>query len=435
MLIANLLAQIAFGLLAMTICLPSMQEWGAIFGADQAWVQLTFSGYVVAYGALQLVYGPLSDRYGRKGVLLAGLSLAGAGSLLAAFAPDLPSLTAARIVQGAGSAAGMVVGRSMVQDLFHGPERTRVMAYIGMALGLCPPLATIIGGQIHVRLGWQANFLLIAALSVALLVAAWRGLPAPQKMPATGTHWFGDMVAAYSRLARVPAFRLYVAILAMTTATFYAFLAGAPLVLRSYGIGPERIGWYIMVVPLSYIAGNYLTSRLVQRQGERRMMVLGQLATAGGLGLMLGLGLGGLKTPFAFALPLTLLGLGHGFLMPPCLAGTVGQVPALAGTAAAVAGLAQQLMGAVAAYAVGLLQCAAAGSHRCVSGSAYPCAAQRGASCRRSIPLPGSAEGHCAGPGKPGGAGNGSRTRIGSTASRSSCDCVHCTGNIMSKSE
>ena len=146
-LIANLLAQIAFGLLAMTVCLPSMQEWGAIFGAEQAGVQLTLSGYLVAYGALQLLYGPLSDRHGRKRILMIGLAVAGIGSLLAALAPDLPSLIAARVLQGAGSAAGMVVGRAMVQDLFRGPERTRVMAWVGMTMGFCPPLATVMAAN------------------------------------------------------------------------------------------------------------------------------------------------------------------------------------------------------------------------------------------------------------------------------------------------
>jgi DHA1 family bicyclomycin/chloramphenicol resistance-like MFS transporter len=352
-LIANLLAQIAFGLLAMTICLPSMQEWGAILGGEQATVQLTLSGYLVAYGALQLLYGPLSDRFGRKRVLIVGLVLAAAGSVLAALAPDLPLLIAARVVQGAGSAAGMVVGRAMVQDLFRGPERTRVMAYVGMTLGFCPPLATIIGGQLHVALGWQSNFVLIAALAVPLLLAAWRGLPEHGATEAPQRHWLHDMLSAYGRLARETRFLCFVAILAPTTAAFYVFLGGAPVVLGSYGVGPADIGWYIMCVPFSYVAGNFLTSRLIHRQGERRMMLFGQLATLGGILLLLALA--GLKTPLAFALPLMLLGIGHGFLMPPTLAGTVGAVPALAGAAAAVAGLMQQLMGALGGYSVGLV--------------------------------------------------------------------------------
>jgi DHA1 family bicyclomycin/chloramphenicol resistance-like MFS transporter len=354
-LIANLLAQICFGLLAMTVCLPSMQEWGALFDRGQAVVQLSFSAYVVTYGAFQLVYGPLSDRHGRRGVLMVGLVLAGLGSVLAALAPSLETLIAARALQGAGSAAGMVVGRSAVQDLFQGAERTRVMAWIGMSLGLCPPTATLIGGQLHVLLGWQANFVLMAVLSVFLLAAAWWGLPAPSRVPAHETHWLVDMGRAYTRLARESRFWMYVLVLATTTAAFYAFLAGAPTVLGSYGVGPQGIGWYIMAVPLSYIVGNYLTSHWIRSKGERRVMALGQAATFAGLGALLALGWAGWQSPLAVALPMLLLGLGHGFLNPPALAGTVGVVPALAGSAAAVAGLLQQLMGAVGGYVVGLV--------------------------------------------------------------------------------
>lgn len=351
----NLLAQLAFGLLAMTICLPSMQEWGAIFDTDQASVQLTFSGFVLASGALQLVYGPLSDRFGRKRVLMTGLSVACAGSLLAIFAADIATLTAARVLQGAGGAAGMVVGRALVQDLYEGRQRTRVMAYVGMTMGLVPPLATLIGGQLHVHFGWRANFVLIAALGAALLLAAWRALPAHRPQGSPDSHWLRAMLSAYARLAREPAFPLYVCTLAMTTATFYTFLAGAPIVLGSYGVGPERIGWYIMFVPAAYIVGNFLASHLIHRTGERAMMIGGQLSTMAGIAVMLALGLAGLHTPLAFALPLLLLGLGHGFLTPPALTGTIGMIPALAGSAAAVAGLMQQLLGAAGGYAVGLV--------------------------------------------------------------------------------
>ena len=359
LLVANLLAQLAFGLLAMMISIPSMQEWPAIFGASQAAVQLTFSGYIVAYGGAQLVWGPLSDRLGRKPTLMIGLALAGVASVLAALAPDLPTLTAARVLQGVGTAASMVVGRALVQDLFQGPERTRVMAWVGMAMGLCPPAATILGGQIHVQLGWRANFVLVAALAAALLLAAWRGLPDRAAAPSPGMprpHWLRSMLQSYARLAREPAFLLYVAILALSTGAFYAFLGGAPIVLGHHGVGPAGIGYYIMCIPLSYIAGNYLTTRLVRGHGERRMMLAGQGLSLAGLLLMLGLALAGVDRPLALALPLMLLGLGHGFLMPPTLAGTVSLLPALAGSAAAVAGVMQQLLGAAGGYSVGLFE-------------------------------------------------------------------------------
>ena len=351
--VANVVAQIGFGLFAMTICVPSMQEWGAQFGAAPSTVQLTFSAYVLALGALGVFYGPLSDRHGRRRILLIGLALAAAGSVLAALATDIDALIAARALQGAGGAAGMVAGRAMVQDLFAGPQRTRVMAFVGMAMGLCPPAATIIGGQLHVRFGWQANFVLTAGLAVLLIGAAWRGLPAPAPRAATHTHWLPSMALAYRRLLTEPAFVLNALVLALTVAAFYAFLAGAPLVLRSFGIGPDGVGWVIMTVPLSYIAGNYATSRLVQRRGERWMMNTGQAFALAGIALMLVFGLAGAKGALTFALPLALLGIGHGLLTPVCLARAVGLVPALAGAAAAVASLMQQVMGALGGYAVG----------------------------------------------------------------------------------
>ena len=354
LLIANLMAQLAFGLLAMTICLPSMQEWGAIFDAGQAAVQLTFSGFVVTYGSLQLIYGPLSDRIGRKKVMMLGLSVAVAGSLLAALAPDLNSLIWARVLQGAGAAASMVVGRAMVQDLFDGAERTRVMAFVSMAMGLCPPLATILGGQLHVQLGWQANFVVIALLGGLLIVAAWRGLPDHQKPVEVQPHWLRTMGTAYMTLLREPTFLLYVAILAMATATFYAFLGAVPTVMGSYGVGPDGVGFYIMAIPFSYIVGSYLTARLIRSVGNRRMMQFGQGLTLASIVLMLVLALIGLDSPLAFILPLLLLGIGHGLMVPPSLSGTVGLMPALAGSAAAVAGLAQQLTGALGGFAVGL---------------------------------------------------------------------------------
>jgi len=187
-------------------------------------------------------------------------------------------------------------------------------------------------------------------------LAAWRGLPDHRPVHASdNSHWLRGMLLAYGRLAHAPSFLLYVVVLATTTAAFYVFLGGAPIVLGSYGIGPDGIGWFIMAVPLAYIVGNFLTSRLIQRVGEQRMMRWGQAATLSGITLMLVLGLVGTRSPLAVALPLLLTGFGHGLINPPALAGTVGVIPALAGSAAAVAGLMQQLTGAAGGYLIGLV--------------------------------------------------------------------------------
>lgn len=351
---AHLIAQMAYGLIAMTICLPSTQEWGAIFGATPAAVALTFSGFVLTYGALQLVYGPLSDRHGRRPLLLVGLAIAVAGSLAGALATTIELLIAARVVQGAGCAACMVLGRAAVQDLFTGPERTRVMAYVGMAMGLCPPLATVLGGQLHAYVGWQANFVLLAVVGALLFATAWAGMPrAPVAGGAVEGHWLRAMGASYARLMRERAVVLNALILSMTAGAFYAYLAGAPLVLRDYGTGPAEVGFYIMVPPLSYIVGNFLASRLSHRVGELRMMAAGQAAAVLGIVLMLVLAASGQRSGLAFALPLILVGIGHGLLLPPTLAATVGVIPALAGAAAALAGVVQQLTGAFGGLAAG----------------------------------------------------------------------------------
>ncbi|HYF17480.1 MAG TPA: MFS transporter, partial [Ramlibacter sp.] len=144
-------------------------------------------------------------------------------------------------------------------------------------------------------------------------------------------------------------------LMATTTAAFYTFLAGAPIVLKTYGVTPERVGYYIMCIPLSYIGGNLLTSRLVRRLGDRKLMAAGQGFTVASLLLLLALGLAGASTPLAFTLPLMLLGIGHGLLAPSALSGTVGVIPALAGSAAAAGGLLQQLSGAFGGFTVGLV--------------------------------------------------------------------------------
>lgn len=356
LLIANLLASIGFGLVAMTVCLPSMPFWAGAFGVPQADVQLTFSGFVIAFGLAQVVYGPLSDRYGRRRMLLIGFSLAVLGSLAAALAPTLGALVAARVLQGAGASAGMVIGRAMVQDLFSGADRPRVMAFIGMTMGLCPPTATVVGGQLHEAFGWRANFVLVAALAAVLLATnAWL-VPRGRPDAAGRAHWLREMLHAYRTLARVGEYLAYAGILAMSTAAFYVYLAGLPVVLAGAGVGAGDVGLYLMLVPLAYILGNFLTSRLVRRTSEARLMALGQATALAGIAITLALALAGVRAPLALVLPLTLLGVGHGLLMPSTLTGTVSVVPALAGAAAGAAGLAQQMFGALGGYVVGLVE-------------------------------------------------------------------------------
>ena len=358
----HLLALMAYGLLAMTVCLPSMQQWAGIFNTSQAQVQLSFGAYVLSYGAFALVYGPLSDRYGRRRLMLLGLAVAVAGSVLGAFAQSIEALIAARFVQGSGTAACMVLGRAAVQDLFQGLQRTRMMAYVGMSMGLCPPLGTVIGGQLHVALGWQANFALMAVLGLLLMVSAWRGLPqhVARHAPSDGGLEPGQVSRSprsmrhdFAQLLHHRPYVLNVLVMALSGAAFYAFLSGAPLVLGGLGVGPERVGFYIMLIPFSYIAGNFAATRLVMRKGEAWMRMWGAGLTLLGLCTVVVLSLLGWHSPLVLVVPLMLMGIGHGLWIPPVLGATVGAVPALAGSAAGLAGVTQQLLGAVGGYAVG----------------------------------------------------------------------------------
>ena len=354
--LASLLCAIGFGLVAMTICLPSMPAWEEVFDATQARVQLSFSSFLVAFGVAQIIFGPLSDRYGRRRLLIVGYALAALASLAAALSTGLNSLILARFIQGTGAAAGMVLGRAMVQDLYSGADRSRVMAYIGMAMGLCAPVATVVGGQLHALAGWRANFVLIAVLALCLLLMTWRALPPDTRSESTSAHWLRALLDAYGQLLRAPAFLAYVAILSLSTGTFYVYLAGAPSVYAQYNVGPREVGFFIMVVPVSYIAGSFITSHLVKHFSDARLMLAGHCVSLAGISLVVVLAVVDVRSPIAIAAPLLLLGLGQGLLMPSTLSGTVSVIPALAGAAAGAAGLAQQLTGAFGGYVIGLFE-------------------------------------------------------------------------------
>ena len=249
----------------------------------------------------------------------------------------------------------MVVGRALVQDLFVGRDRTRMMAYVGMTMGLCPPLATLLGGQMHVVWGWRSNFLVLLLLALVLLLAVWRLLPDTRPVLSDTASWWRQAGTSYLRLMGQRSFLLYALILATTSATAYTYFAGAPIVLKAFGVGPQSLGWFIMAVPLPYVLGNVLTSRLIHRYGDRKLMLWGQVGTLAGLVLMLALAIADVRSAWALLVPLAIMGVGHGLLVPPTLSGAVGAVPALAGTAAAISGSLQQLCGAFGGYLVGLV--------------------------------------------------------------------------------
>ena len=332
-----------------------MPSWVNTFDEPLSRVQLTFASFLVGYALTQLIYGPLSDSYGRRRVLILGLCLGISGSIGAALAQTLDALIAARALQGAGVCAGMVIGRAMIQDMFTGPERTRVLAMVGVISGCCPPLATLAGGHLHELFGWRAPFVAITVVAVVMATAAILWLPGDVRGAKRGERSLAAMVMSYGHLFRDRQFLAYCMVLAFTVAGFYVFLAAMPSVLDAYGVSPSRMGWYILMVPASYIVGNALTARIASVVSARFLMVVGQWLTLSSVVIVLALAAYGLHHPLAVSVPLMLLGIGHGLLVPPTLAGAVGSIPALAGAAAALAGMLQQSFGAAASYITGFV--------------------------------------------------------------------------------
>ncbi len=337
----------------MTICLPAMPDWAETFDAGRAAVQATYGTFLITFALGQLVTGPLSDRAGRRPVLLGGLVLFVAASLGLAFAGSIEALIIGRAVQGAGACATIVVARALVQDLFEGADRTRVLAYTGIAMGVTAPLGAVIGGYLHVRFGWPATFLATAALGGALIAATMRAVrPSPRL---SGALHLGRALSGYGRLLHSPVFIAYVVTGAGCTATFYAFVGGAPAVLADAGVGAETVGWYLFFCSGAYIAGNWLTSRLARRLADRRLIGWGQVSALLGAAAVLAAAWAGDEGSVLFVAPVLLIGLGHGLIQPPALKGATGVSAKDAGAAAAVSGAVMQGGGALAGYALGLL--------------------------------------------------------------------------------
>ncbi len=342
---------------AITIFLPSLPTMADDLGTSQAAVQMIVSVYLGAFALAQLVVGPLSDALGRRRPLLAGLVLFTAASVACAAAPNISILITARVFQAIGGCASIVIARAIIRDTTDGPGSTRAMAYLGMALGVTPAVAPLIGGQLEVAFGWQASFLATAALSAVVTVVTFFSLQEtlpPAQRRATRV---GALARTYWRLVRMPVFVGYSLNVGFNGAAFQAFIAGAPVAfIVVMGVPPEALGLYILSVPAAYVSGNYIASRLSYRIGRQTMIWIGCGLTISGTLLLVALSLAGLDTPFTLMVPLAIYSCGSGFVVPNALAGGIIIVePANAGSAAALSGFAQMGCGFLSTVVVAAL--------------------------------------------------------------------------------
>jgi MFS transporter, DHA1 family, multidrug resistance protein len=344
----------AFGPVAMDTYLPGLPELGRDLDASASQAQLTLTACLVGLAAGQLLAGPVSDARGRRQPLLAGLALFAAASVACAAAPDIWTLTAARLVQGAAGAAGIVIARAIVRDLYSGSELARYFALLMLVNGLGPILAPIAGAQLLSVTSWRGIFLVLAAFGLVLLVAVAAGLR--ETLPPERRH--GGGLAATWRVFRALAaereFTGYVLACGFAFAAMFAYIAGSPFVLQEiHGVSPQGFSAAFAVNAGGIMAMGALSSRLVARAGAARLLKLGllvQLTGAAGLlaSVLSGAGLAALLVSL-FAVVSSI-----GLVLPNATALALADHPRTAGSASALLGLAQFLFGAIAAPLVGI---------------------------------------------------------------------------------
>jgi MFS transporter, DHA1 family, multidrug resistance protein len=342
---AILIAISTVGPLALNIFMPSMPGLQAEFGVTYGVVQLTLTLYLIGMAACQLVYGPLSDRVGRRPMLLGGLVLFVLASLMAALAPSIEVLIAARLLQAMGGAAGIVLARAMVRDVFDRETSASVISYITMAFVVAPMVAPALGGLIDGYFGWRGDFWLLAVFGAIVLIATWKMLPETHGLTNPAGTGMG-LVTGAVRLFAMPRFRGYTLTLSFTSTVFFAFLGGAPHIMIDV----------LHRISAGYMTGNFLSGRYTRKVGIDRMIMTGCLVTlAGGL-LCFMAAVSGVLSPATLFLPMALAALGNGLTIPNGTAGAISVDPRLTGAAAGWSGFSQMAFGATASQIVGSLQ-------------------------------------------------------------------------------
>ncbi|EWY37418.1 hypothetical protein N825_17565 [Skermanella stibiiresistens SB22] len=338
----------ALGTLTMSMYAPSMPNIARALSTTPGMVQLTWSVYLIGFAIGQLVYGPLSDRFGRRRVLIAGLVVFIAGSVGCGLANDIESLIGARLVQALGAAVGPVLGRAMVRDIHTREQAARVLSFIGMALAVAPAVAPVLGGYLQVWFDWHAIFAVLGGFGLTLLVVvAWR-LPETNAAPDHDALRPSRILANYGQLFRNPGYVGYMAIGSVALGGLFTFHAAAPFVfIGLIGLTPEQYGWTSGVTVLGYLIGGIFANRLVERLGLDRMILISTTLLFGGAVLMLAFSLNHIVTIASVIGPMALWTMGMGIALPNSMAGALSPFPHIAGAASALMGFMQMAVGTV----------------------------------------------------------------------------------------
>jgi DHA1 family bicyclomycin/chloramphenicol resistance-like MFS transporter len=332
---------------------PSLPLLATVFAAPAAEVQLVLTLFLAGIATGQLVYGPVSDRFGRRPVLIAGLVLFLVGTVLCGFAWSLAVLIVGRVLQACGGCAGMVLGRAIVRDLFDRERSASAIAVITMAMSLAPSLSPAIGAYLAEWVGWRADFALLGAVGAGVLILTVAKLEETHPSPASTS--IAGMARSAVLLLRSPGFFAFSFGTAFTSASWFTFLASAPYLLSEVmHEPPSTYGLMILLPMVGYIIGNAGVARLAVRLGSTRLFVFG-LALSLASGVMLAVWCFVDLTPWALFVPMALSSVGNGMSQPPGIAAALSVYPRIAGAASGLMGFLQMMIAAIGTFLVGQL--------------------------------------------------------------------------------
>ena len=275
--IAALLAALAmFGPFAIDTMFPAFPAMAVALAVSDVAIQQTLSIYLLAYAATALVHGPLSDAYGRRRVILAGVLVFAFASVGCALAPNLDWLLAFRFLQGVSAGVGIIVGRAVIRDLYDGPDAQRLMSTVMMIFGIAPALAPIIGGWIFGFAGWQAVFWFLTAFGAVLWLACLVGLPETHPPVRRQPIRMRPLLANYGAMVMDRCFRRLALAAGFNFAALFLFIASAPaFVLDHLGLGTMDFGWFFVPAISGMMLGSFLSGRLAGRISPERCVGLG----------------------------------------------------------------------------------------------------------------------------------------------------------------
>lgn len=353
---ALLAALSAIGPLTTDMYLPSLPDIARQLDATTAQVQFTISAYLIGFAVGQIFYGPVSDRHGRKPVLIAAIALYCVASLACALSTSIEMLIVARAVQALGGSGGIVLTRAIVRDLYSGARAGRELSLIGSVMALAPVLAPIAGGIVQTGFGWRAVFLMLVIAGIIGVAIVSALLPETLNMRAAEPVSIPSMARSYRIVGRHPAYLAYLAITSASYAGLFAWISGAAFVLQNlYGLTPFDFGVAFALGSVGYMTGSALAARIVVKLGLNGVLGVGGCAcAAGGLGMVAAVALG-LTSSLSLVLPVAVYLAGLGMVLPQGIAGAMTPFPERAGAASSLFGFVQQSAAALCGAAVGLL--------------------------------------------------------------------------------